>query len=295
MTQNADLTKSTNLIRNLEQGLSLLEKSMQFRWALLLTSFILAADVTLGAFYHLSLINLDWQFSLGVHSMQTKMPIGSVIVFLGAYMFFLSGISPAIQKIVEFLLCKFYYLTFIYTTVNRLFFAHEYKISFNNMCRYGYVDINKAKKIALQEKDDFWILQIDALKAENQKELAEKRVTSSISFSCACLLVINYFLNNDLSIFKKIVQLVNLQPDIWHGIENFHGALYFIIFIFLTLIVLPWYRWLVRDRYDTEWIHHPVLAEQELIAVTKREKDYRDEENKFKSANKWRNENKPLD
>jgi hypothetical protein len=262
------MTENSIPTRGIEHGLSLLEKATQFRWSLFLTSFILASDTALNVIKHQGILSFSWHSFFDSSSSSFFIPTGSLLAFLGAYMFFMAGISPLIQYLVE----RFFWnirLTSIGLRLSTIFHGKEQKNT-RSMYSNGYVHEFDAKTQALRDKDNFWISRIETIEKNRARDEAENGLTGRVSFSCGLLLLLNYLLTDQTSITGLIEKfLAQYGRHSQNLIELF-------ILVCVGLLLFPWLYWYLSDRYSNRWIEHPALAEQELNRLLEQEKKNRE-------------------
>jgi hypothetical protein len=228
----------------LDRGVSLLEKSVQFRFGSLVLSFILGTDVAL----HFAGYPPIGELRLGGEA--HAVPIGDVLVFVGAFVVGMSAIAPAVSTLVRFL-------------VGALGMTRRTELRFEELHLHGHVLLGDAKKVALLEKDAFWIKRIDDKTARHEKEEEEARTTATISFACAALLLVDGFLASGGTIVLNGLASV--------GRFGLGEALQVgLVCLASWLLAQPWLSWLRRDPYPTRTIHHPQLAKQRADEATQR-------------------------
>lgn len=250
-----------------EQVLTMLDRVVQFRWALLLVSFFLAADIALSFFLNQSILNFAPTAEHGAQGRAPQISIGNYITFVTVYFFFMAGISPFFQYCTEWLFWQLRTSTFGYWL-----FPYDTYESMKPRDRYYYklVRRSEAETKALTEKDSFWIARITALSAESRKQRTDNELHAHISFACTLLLLTSYVTATSNSIGTCINSWL-AGMTVTHRIISHAIAL-----VSIALICAPWFVNLLRREVDYEWIEHPELAQQKLHEMDKHMQEQRE-------------------
>lgn len=238
--------------RRAEQAITLLDRVVQYRWALLVISVVLAMDDVLVAFFNIGIIDFDLNLVNGVAG-NKLIPTGSYIVFFGCYVFFMGAFSPLMEGILKWLIRQIRY-----SKIWPAIFDHtDWHRDYRERLSYGYVRLYDAEKEALKEKDSFWIGRIEATKEERRKRGSEEVLLAKLSFSCTFLLLIN-FVAGDNSFSQLLLGWNEKQSIVWHWIPDF---------MFLLcggILFSPWIVSFMREDEYSNWIAHPEMAERRL-------------------------------
>lgn len=254
MSENESATS-----RRAEQAITLLDRVVQYRWALLIVSVVLAIDDALVIFFNNGIANFDLHLS-NVAEGGKLIPTGAYIVFLGCYVFFMGAISPVFQNILEWFMNLIRYSDVWYKIFGHSGSYRDYREKLNS----GYVTLYDAKKEALKEKDSFWIGRVEARKDEKRKSDSEGKMLSQLSFSCTFLLLVN-LLAGDNSFSSLLLEWNVIQSIIWHWIVD-------IVFLLAVgVLILPWLIYFMRNDEYFDWIEHPEMAEKKLREMKKKD------------------------
>ncbi|NVI81331.1 hypothetical protein [Janthinobacterium sp. BJB401] len=245
--------------RRAEQAITLLDRVVQYRWALLVTSVMLAMDDVLVVFFNIGIVNFDFQLSNDVVG-NKLISTGSYIVFFGCYVFFMGAFSPLMEGILKWLLRQIRYSKIWPAIFDHTDWHREYREKLS----YGYVRLYDAEKEALKGKDSFWIGRIEAAKEERRKRDSEEVMLSKLSFSCALLLLIN-LVAGDNSFSQLLLGWNEKQSILWHWIPNF------MFLLCAGILFSPWFVSFVREDEYSDWIAHPEMAERRLREMTNKD------------------------
>lgn len=229
MTQHAESQES-----KIGQSLSLLEKAVQFRFALLVLSLVLAADVVLIWYFQRSLIAFRWGGD--VH-------VGAVLVFGSGYFFFMATVPAVVLALLQRVWSQFGW-------------HRESTSDSESKHRAGYVLLREAEEHALRGSDSFWFQRVQEEKTKRERERGDRATTARISFACTLLLAVDALLPGSESLVQSaglaFTQLEAVLPV---------GLVVILALLVLAVIVLPWWDWLRADPWAGDWIRHPSLAE----------------------------------
>jgi len=256
---DSEMTTSTDSQNTKPEAvLPLLERALKFRYALLLVSLIEAIEVARGPLKALGFPEFNW------HAQHSSVPLGTLLVFTAAYLFFMTAVSPAIQRIVENVLSYVRWLP----PVSRLLDTDETmkQESFDKKQRYelnyhyGLARLDDAKYAALMTKDDFWIKRIDEHRARIKASEEKEHSLASVSFSCTLLLLAIWWTQDGISWVHIAISSLFENPFTWAKALARLLALGTCV-----LIVSPWILSLSSRAKRCEagrWIEHPQLAAQ---------------------------------
>jgi len=238
--------------RRAEQAITLLDRVVQYRWALLIVSVVLAIDDALVVFFNIGIINFD--FHLSNDGTGSKLiPTGVYVVFLGCYVFFMGAISPLFQNILEWFMRLIRYSDVWYKIFGHTGSYRDYREKLN----YGYVRLYEAEEEALKKKDSFWIGRVEARKEEKRKNDSEGKMLSQLSFSCTFLLMVN-LLAGDNSFSSLLSGWSVTQSVIWYWIVNI------VLLLSVGMLFSPWLIYFMKNDEYFDWIEHPEMAEKKL-------------------------------
>ncbi len=232
-----------------EQGLRLLDKVTEFRFALALLSVVIAFDVALSWIANRNVLTMDWS-ALGASDITR---IGLAMV---AYVFWMAALSPLVRHIVEyaFMLLENTRLSgMLNRVVEPIYETAERRYA------SGQVRVNEAKLRALRDKDAFWIARVEKAEARQREERDEMVQLAGLSFSVSGLLLMDWWMDSSLT------GLVTA----WVG--EFGGPMGSVAslgaWVCILLVAFPWlYRMRVAMPSET-WIDHPELARERLEAI----------------------------
>ena len=244
-----------------EQALTVIDRVVQFRWALLVVSFVLSADTALGLFWHQSLLT----FQLGGNPGHMPLSPGAYVLFAGGYVFAMAGLFPLIQRCVEFVLALVRY-----SKIGGWFDSEIPTLELKHQFHRGLVRVNDATEEALSIKDTFWAPRLDSLAEEEKKEKADQDMLAQISFACSVLVLTNYAISAPGTISVLFKTWLAPQSDLMHM-----GG-WLLASAVLFLLAGPWwYTVWIRENWKSRWIYHPDLARRKLIALRKDEIEHR--------------------
>lgn len=241
-----------------QQGLRLLDKVTEFRFALVLMSVAIALDVALAWIANRSILTVDWSM-LGAGGF-AKLGLAAVI-----YVFWMAALSPLVRYVVEF------FISWVSNTRFGCFFGNTVESEYETVKRryfWGQVKVNDARLCALRDKDTFWITQVEKAEVKEREERKETEALASLSFSVVGLMLMDWYWR-DFSIVGELLARVD------GGGEWMRSAATLVVVICLFLILSPWlYRG--RSYYPGDsWMDHPKLAKERLDAIDERMRDSR--------------------
>lgn len=253
------MSEPESAARRAEQALTVIERVVQIRWALLVVSFVLAADSALGLFWHQSLLSFQPHAGDG----RAAIPVGAYVLFAGGYVFTMAGLLPLIQRCIA---PAIWWLRF--STVGS-WLGKDHKIERQkDKFRDGYVRVYDAMDEALINRDAFWGARIEALEAERKRAEADESVLAQISFACTLLLILNYAIAAPGTISLLFATWLGAQS----GILHLAGVL--LAVAALILLAGPWWFtvWMGAN-WHSRWIYHPDLARRKLATLRQQEID----------------------
>jgi hypothetical protein len=228
-----------------QDALPWLDRVVQLRYALLVISIVLAVDVARAPIHALGLPSFNWSAT------GATVPLGPLLVFACAYLFFMSSISPMIRLVVEGALRI---LLDLLPGGDREHNKRE------DWYGNGYVRVSEARKAALREKDSFWIARVNEHEARLKAKARETQFMASVSFSCLLLLVLEWLLGDRTSwTYVAGGWLMGLESN-WIG-----NIAMLVTSLSLLLVGASWWSafrepWNENPRHG--WIEHPELAKQ---------------------------------
>lgn len=240
-----------------EQGLRLLDKVTEFRFALALLSVAVALDIALAWIANRNVLTLDWS-TLGAGGI-AKLGLAMVV-----YVFWMAALSPLARYIVEYafgLLGNTRLGSMLSSVVEPEYETAERRYA------SGQVRVNEAKLRALEDKDAFWMAQVEKAEAKQCEERNEMAQLASLSFSVSGLLVMDWW--GDSSIIGLAVAWLG-------GFDGRMGSVASLSTWLCVLIVA--FPWLYRARADIPrdmWINHPELAKERLEATEAKRRNAR--------------------
>lgn len=238
-----DATHDSNL--KPQDALPWIDRVLQFRYALLVISIVLAVDIARAPMHALGLPSFDWSAT------GAAIPLGPLLVFVCAYLFFMSGISPMVQFVVEGALRIF---------IDLLPDGYKEHRRHADWYRDGYVRVWEARKFALQEKDNFWIARVNEHEARLKTKARDTQFMASVSFSCLLLLLLDLLLGDRTSwTYVAGGWLMGLESN-WSG-----NIAMLMTGLSLLLVGASWwsaFRESCNENPRHGWIEHPELAKQ---------------------------------
>ncbi|NRR33891.1 hypothetical protein HSX11_27290 [Oxalobacteraceae bacterium] len=249
-----------------EQAITMLDRVVQFRWALLVVSFMLAADTALSIFWHQSILTFDMGTASGGRGLGASIPTGNYVAFAAVYVFFMAGVSPFFQHCVGWFLSEFKSSALGYWL--RIPDAYG---SMKPRERYYYKMVRRtdAETVALAEKDSFWIARISVISAEAKKEQSDNEMLAQMSFACTFLLIGNY-----LAAHHNMSGVIGGWLAGMVGFDRIMSDVF--AFISLILLCAPWWLSTCQRHDPYEWIEHPELARLRLEEWDERERKQRE-------------------
>lgn len=240
-----------------EQGLRLLDKVTEFRFALILLSVIVALDIALAWIANRNVLSMDWS-TLGAGG-NAKLSFALV-----AYVFWMAALSPLVRYIVEyaFMLLGNTRLGGMLSSVVEP--EHE---TAERRYASGQVRVNDAKLRALKDKDAFWMTQVEKVQAKQREKRNEMAQLASLSFSVSGLLVMDWWRDS------SIIGLVTA----WLG--GFGGRMGSVAslgaWLCVLIVAFPWlYRRRAAMPSDVR-MDHPELARERLEAIEAQRRNVR--------------------
>jgi hypothetical protein len=180
-----------------EQGLRLLDKVTEFRFALALLSIAITFDVALVWIANRNILTMEWSG----FSADSFARLGVDVV---AYVFWMAVLSPLVRILVEhmFALLGNTRLGSVLNDVVEP--AHE---SDERRYAWGRVRVGDAKLRALRDKDTFWMAQVEKVEAKAREEWSEMTALANLSFSVVGLLLLDWW--SDYSIAGEVAAWLN--------------------------------------------------------------------------------------
>jgi len=233
-----------------EEGIRLLDKVTEYRFAMVLLSVAVALDVTLAWVAHRNILTMDWT-SLSTVTM-AKLGLASVV-----YALWMAVLSPVARYVVESVGSLL--------TDNRLgsmlrSIAKPERERSERRYAGGRVPVTEAKLRALKDKDAFWIAQVEKAEAQERENRNEMAAFARLSFSVVGLMLMDWGMRG-YSIAGEI--LVGLQGD--GGWMEDAAALGALAFVFL--VAFPWLHRIWNPYSGVAWMEHPELARERLEAI----------------------------
>ncbi len=233
-----------------EEGVRLLDKVTEYRFALVLLSVAIAIDVALAWVAHRNILSMDWTLLGG--STMAKLGLAAV-----AYVLWMAMLSPLVRYVVEAIVSLL--------TDNRLgsmlrSITKPVRETDERRHALGRVRVIEAKLRALKDKDAFWIAQVEKAEAHGREDLNEMAALARLSFSVLGLMLMDWGMRG-YSIAGEI--LAGLQGD-GRGMDG-AAALGTLVFVFL--VAFPWLHRIWNPYPDAAWMEHPELARERLEAI----------------------------
>lgn len=232
-----------------EQGLRLLDKVTEFRFALTLLSIAIALDVALVWIANRNILTMEWS-GLSADSF-ARLGIAVVV-----YVFWMAALSPLVRIFVEHMFALLGN-TRLGSVLNGLVEpVHE---SAERRYAWGRVRVGDAKLRALRDKDTFWMAQVEKVEAKAGEERSKMTALADLSFSVVGLLLLDWW--SDYSIAGEVTAWLN-------GYGGQTGSIARLgVLACMLVVAFPWlYR--VRAYIPSEtWMDHPELAKERLEAI----------------------------
>lgn len=228
-----------------EQVLPLLERVLEWRYALLMVSLVLAIDVARAPLHAIGFPIFDW------FALQSSVPLGTVLVFITVYVFFSSGLSLLLQGLLEYLLAELG----IRWLLRRWFGRKRDSTRAARMYRHGYALVSDVETLALQQRDEFWIRRVNEDRAQVKSKERSIRFMVNLSFSCALLIFLECWVRGP--IYWQYL-ITNSSSDVSEILASIFAIAMGLVC--LTLVVWPWWNHFVNDTDDRRWMEHPELA-----------------------------------
>ncbi len=229
---------------------SLIERALEWRLALLLVSLVLAIDVARVPMHALGFPFFNW------HASDISLPLGGTLVFAMVYLVFMAGLSPFAQAVLERAAVKFEIQSWLHRWLGRKRDA----VQEERMYSHGFAPLDDVEKLALQQRDEFFIKLVKEDRALAKANEYSMRMMASVSFSCGLLMLL------DISLIGRRARMEAIQ-SLWVDENSLWLVLLAVIFFLssLVLIIWPWWNHFVNGDvfyYERCWIKHPELAAQ---------------------------------
>jgi len=238
--------------------LSILEKVLELRYALLLISLLLAIEVARIPMNALGFPPFDWL------APQHSISLGSLLVFLAGYFFFMAGVSPLIQAVLEYFLS----ILNIQEWLQRKYGKTLDTSDAEDVYRLGYVFWFEAQNLALEQRDEFWAKRCEAHSERLRNMARTARFMSSVSFSCLLLIVWELSTADKTDVTRLAWRLLLDSNGEWAGPFPIIASL-----IFALSIIAPWWRQLLNGTTEyarLELVKHPELAKRLYEGIPKK-------------------------
>lgn len=230
-------------------ALSILDQVLQFRYALLVASAIIAIDIGRIPLRALGFPDFNW------FAQQSSVPMGTLIVFVGAYLFFMAVLSPVVQVVFE----RLWALLRMSSIFNRIFSENSAVNQHKWRYLYGYVRVNDAETLALEQRDAFWIKRVNEHREKAKTEAREVRFLANVSFSCTVLAWLDWQFGEPSSWIHVAMRWPMGQVGALGIATSLLG------WVVVALVAFPWLAEF-QGTFDTdvsnEWIKHPELASE---------------------------------
>jgi hypothetical protein len=247
----------------IEQAVSILERAVRFRFALLFVSFILSANFALHAIYNIKIVNFDWK--TGGHEPIQEIRIGAILTFFAIFYFLFSGVIPIVRHFTERLLeiCGI-------SKITNFLFSNREVWKYKDMYYWGYVRLSDSEKDALLMQNSFWAARNDSKSAEIKSEADERNLLANASFMCVVILLLDHFYFGE----QSLITIINAWLNELSGIAYAIHALFVGVSGFM--LISPWWVAFNNDDYLDKWIPHPELARRRYDEIEKREQEERE-------------------
>jgi hypothetical protein len=243
-----------------ENTVPVLDRIIQFRYALLAASLVLAVDAAQVPLRALGFPAFNWFAS------QSAIPLGTALAFAASYVFYMAALAPAVQMVVEFLLVTMRVTPLLTEILN----LNTEPVSYESKYARGKVKVTDAQKDALTRKDDFWIKRVNEHLAQEREKAKDARIVGRLSFACILLVIMDWQWGTAQSSWlHDAAQRINSQAE-WMGTS---AAL--LAWLSLGLLALPWFFGHFADFNgggNDDWIAQPELATQRLKEIEERRK-----------------------
>lgn len=232
-----------------EQGLRLIDKVTEFRFALAVLSVAIALDVALAWIANRNVLTMDW-------STLDAGGIARLALAMVTYVFWMAALSPLVRYVVEFVFSLLGNTRLGSALSSVVEPEHE---TAERRYAWGRVRVNDAKVRALKDKDTFWIVQVEKAETKEIEQRNEMAALASLSFSVAGLLLMDWW--NEHSIAGEVAAWLGGYGGRMGSVATL-GA-----WVCVLVIAFPWlYR--VRTGYPGDaWMEHPELAKERLEAI----------------------------
>lgn len=225
-----------------DQVFKILDRVTEFRFALILISFVAFFDAFLSIYFHRNIITVNWA--------AVSDNVGLFGLAAVAYIYWMAVLSLTARIPLEWLGRQI-----VVSKLGCFLFSSGDKERPTRKTRlyWGQVWVSEAKEKALKEKDAFWIARIEKHEEFYNKGKEEMNYLSSISFSATCLLLLDWGLHSD-SLAGVLINWLSMQSNHIDSIGNL------ILWLCVLLIALPWLFSFFPRSEQGEWIDHPELA-----------------------------------
>ncbi|MCV2219862.1 hypothetical protein [Thauera sp. Sel9] len=233
-----------------ESGFRLLDKVIEFRFALALLSVAVALDVALAGIAHRSILTMDWP-ALDA-GMVARLGLAAVAYVL--WMAVLASVSYyAVQRVLSSLADS------RLGSALRCAVEPECEVA-ERRYAWGRVRVNDAKLRALKDKDTFWMAQVEKAEARGREVENEMTALARLSFSVTGLMLMDWGLREH-----------SMAGEIAEGLGGYGGRMGDVAILGLCAIVFviafPWLYQVWNPHPRDAWMDHPELAKERLEAI----------------------------
>lgn len=244
-----------------ENTFSILDRIIQFRYALMAASLVLAIDVGQVPLRALGFAGFDW------FALQSAIPKGTALAFAASYAFFMAALAPAIQGMVEYLLVASNGTSLL----TKVLSGNAKPVSNELQYAWGRVKVTDAQTDALARKDDFWIKRVEEHLAREHGKFKDARIVGRLSFACILLAFLDWQWGTAQSSWlHAAAQWINAQVG-WLSVTA-------VLVAWLSIGVLA-FPWLFEHLGDyqlggyEDWMQHPEMAAQLLKKIEERDRN----------------------
>lgn len=229
-----------------EQVFKILDRVTEFRFALIVISFVAFFDSFLSIHFHHNIITFNWT------TVSDNVGLFGLVVV--AYIYWMAVFSFTARIPLEWLggrIVESKLGFFLFSSGDKERPTRETRLY------WGQVRVCEAKLKALKEKDAFWIARIEKHEELYDKKLQEMNYLAGISFSATFLLLLDWSLHSS-SLAGILINWLSMQPNRIESIGNL------ILWLCVLLMALPWLFSFFPRSEQGEWIDHPELASELL-------------------------------
>jgi len=228
---------STYAAKISENLTNLAERATNFSFALGLSSFVLALDLSL------SLTTSQNITTLGIDEFQTDITLGYVTIFLVGYAFFMSYFTLILKHFTENVL----FIIFLKFNVPTL---PRYTPS-----RDEYIIGGKLLKYAQDNEDELALHTYEKELKSHNEESEKQRISAHISFSCLLLIIFE-----SLTINSGIRTIISQSYELLAQTKITPTTLISTFFLTgIVALIIPWI-YEIFTPYRTLWIWYPKAA-----------------------------------